>query len=106
MMERRYEEESANDKAMESLFLLLPKNDLLERGKKLQKIASKFSDTELPQCESNLKLLSKSLDGYISKLTLQNESLGVALAEKRRHNEQMKEWRQQLKSLNKELSDN
>nr|XP_027213866.1 uncharacterized protein LOC113806942 [Penaeus vannamei] len=40
-MERRYEEESANDKAMESLLSQLPKNNLLERGKKLQKIASK-----------------------------------------------------------------
>ncbi|XP_037781924.1 uncharacterized protein LOC119578410 isoform X1 [Penaeus monodon] len=83
-LERKYEEESAIDEAMDSLFLLLPKNNILERGRKLEEIANKLSSSEMPQCEFNMKLLSKSMDSYISKLIVQNESLGAAMAEKRR----------------------
>ncbi|XP_037781925.1 uncharacterized protein LOC119578410 isoform X2 [Penaeus monodon] len=130
-LERKYEEESAIDEAMDSLFLLLPKNNILERGRKLEEIANKLSSSEMPQCEFNMKLLSKSMDSYISKLIVQNESLGAAMAEKRRadedyqwlstgnlakleklterldvrHSEQVKEGQKQLKTLNKELSE-
>ncbi|XP_047474496.1 uncharacterized protein LOC125028916 [Penaeus chinensis] len=38
----------------------------------------------MPQCECSLKQLNKSMDSYITKLMLQNESSEAAIAERRK----------------------
>ncbi|XP_042886043.1 uncharacterized protein LOC122262157 [Penaeus japonicus] len=84
ILERKFEEESAIEKAKEACFFQLPKNDFLEKGEKLQSTAERFSAFEMPQCESYASLLDKSTDSYTSMSAVAIESLRSTIAEKKK----------------------